>query len=157
MAKKSPNPIDIHVGGRVRLRRMLIGMSQEKLGELLGLTFQQVQKYEKGTNRIGASRLHQIARFLGVGVQFFFDDFAEASLAPNAQPGFAETNEAPSIMEFLSTSDGLELNRAYAKIPDPKVRKRILDLVRCLAEASSETEDNGGPATRKAKSNVPAG
>jgi transcriptional regulator with XRE-family HTH domain len=135
---------------------MLVGMSQEKLGELLGLTFQQVQKYEKGTNRIGASRLHQIARFLGVGVQFFFDDFAEASLAPS-QPGFAEPNEAPSIMEFLSTSDGLELNRAYAKIPDPKVRKRILDLVRCLAEASSETENNGGPPIRKAKSGVPVG
>lgn len=156
MAKKSPNPIDVHVGGRVRLRRMLIGMSQEKLGELLGLTFQQVQKYEKGTNRIGASRLHQIARFLSVPVQFFFDDIAEEASA-RAAPGFAEANEAPAIMEFLSSSDGLELNRAYSKIPDPKVRKRILDLVRCLADTSAETEDNGGAPTRKAKSSAPVG
>jgi transcriptional regulator with XRE-family HTH domain len=131
---------------------MLIGMSQEKLGELLGLTFQQVQKYEKGTNRIGASRLHQIARFLGVNVQFFFEDVAED--APrSAAPGFAETNEAPSIMEFLSTSDGLELNRAYSKIPDPKVRKKILDLVRCLAEGNNTSASE--PATRKSKTGAP--
>lgn len=154
MAKKSPNPIDVHVGGRVRLRRMLIGMSQEKLGELLGLTFQQVQKYEKGTNRIGASRLHRIAHFLGVPVQFFFEDVAEDAGPGGGRPGFAEGNEAPAIMEFLSSSDGLELNRAYSKIPDPKVRKRILDLVRCLADASAENEDNGGAPTRKSKAPV---
>jgi transcriptional regulator with XRE-family HTH domain len=135
--KKSPNPIDIHVGGRVRLRRMLIGMSQERLGELLDLTFQQVQKYEKGTNRIGASRLYQISRFLGVNVQFFYEDLAEEAFTRSVAPGFAETNEAPSIMEFLSSAEGLDLNRSYARIPDPKLRRRILELVRCLAQDPS--------------------
>jgi transcriptional regulator with XRE-family HTH domain len=134
---------------------MLIGMSQEKLGELLGLTFQQVQKYEKGTNRIGASRLYQIARFLGVGVHFFFDDVAEDASATSTQPGFAEPNEAPSIMEFLATSDGLELSRAYSKIPDPKIRKRILDLVRCLAE--TEPAEDGGAPKHKVRSSAPVG
>ena len=81
---RKPNPIDIHVGSRVRFRRMLLGMSQEKLGELLGLTFQQVQKYEKGINRIGASRLFEIANVLGVNVQFFYDDAPDLSLAGGA-------------------------------------------------------------------------
>ncbi len=137
MAKKTPNPIDVHVGSRVRLRRMLIGMSQERLGELLGLTFQQVQKYEKGTNRIGASRLYQISQFLGAPVQFFFEDISgEAAHAGHAEPqaGFAERDSAPFVMEFVSSAEGLELNRSYARIADMRVRKRILELVRCLAE-----------------------
>jgi transcriptional regulator with XRE-family HTH domain len=161
LPKKSPNPIDIHVGGRVRLRRMLIGMSQERLGELLDLTFQQVQKYEKGTNRIGASRLYQIARHLGVNVQFFYEDLAEEAFARPAAPGFAETNEAPSIMEFLSSAEGLDLNRCYARIPDPKLRRRILELVRCLAQDPSASgrgdvaeEDTQAPVPQKARSPV---
>ena len=136
MAKKTPNPIDVHVGGRVRLRRMLIGMSQEKLGELLGLTFQQVQKYEKGTNRIGASRLYQIAQFLSTPVQFFFDDISGEVRAPRpdaTSTGFAERDSAPFVMEFVSSAEGLELNRSYSRIADTRVRKRILELVRCLA------------------------
>lgn len=129
--KKSPNPIDVHVGSRVRLRRMLIGMSQEKLGEQLGLTFQQIQKYEKGTNRIGASRLYQISQILSVPVQFFYDDFGQPEAA--AMPGgFAEPS-GENVMEFVSSAEGLALNRSYARISDAAVRRRILDLVRALA------------------------
>jgi len=134
VAKKVPNPIDVHVGSRVRLRRMLVGMSQERLGELLGLTFQQVQKYEKGTNRIGASRLFQIAQYLGVPVQFFFEDIA-GSMVPAGTAGasgFGEIDGAPYVMEFVSSQEGLELNRSYTRILDPRVRKKILELVRCL-------------------------
>jgi transcriptional regulator with XRE-family HTH domain len=134
--KKPPNPIDVHVGSRVRLRRMLIGMSQEKLGEQLGLTFQQVQKYEKGTNRIGASRLFQIARILSVPVQFFYDDMAEAM--PRPPSGFAEADGAENVMEFVSSSEGLSLNRSYTRIKDPNLRRRVLDLIKTLAgEAES--------------------
>lgn len=140
MAKKVPNPIDVHVGSRVRLRRMLIGMSQEKLGELLGLTFQQVQKYEKGTNRIGASRLYQIAQFLGVPVQFFFEDLTDdmAKGRPEEASGFGERDAAPYVMDFVSSAEGLELNRSYSRISDPRVRKRILELVRCLAQEPAD-------------------
>ena len=125
MTKKA-NPIDAQVGNRVRIRRMLIGMSQEKLGDLLGLTFQQVQKYEKGINRIGAGRLFEIARILDVPVDFFYDGVAAPSDA------LAETS-AP-VMEFVSSSEGLQLSLAFMKIRDPKVRKRVLDLVKSLAE-----------------------
>ncbi len=128
--KKLPNPIDAHVGSRVRLRRMLVGMSQEKLGSELGLTFQQVQKYEKGTNRIGASRLYQIARILGVNVQFFYDDMAASSAS--GPSGFGESDGAEHVMEFVGSSEGLSLNRAYTRIKDPGLRRRILDLVRIL-------------------------
>src|SRR5262245_37971245 len=127
------NPIDIHVGGRVRFRRMLLGMSQEKLGEKLGLTFQQVQKYEKGINRIGASRLFDLAQVLGVSVQFFYEEapLAEArSVAPERVDGRPDEH---SIVEFLRSRDGLELNRAFVRIPDLKARRAIVDLVRSLA------------------------
>ena len=134
---RNPNPVDIHVGGRVRLRRMLLGMSQEKLGEHLGLTFQQVQKYEKGANRIGASRLFELARILGVGVQFFFEDLpGQGAGAENgeAAPGFAEGGGEDHLAEFLSSREGIELNRAFRRISDPKSRRAILDLVRSLGE-----------------------
>lgn len=131
--RKSPNPIDVHVGSRVRLRRMLIGMSQEKLGEQLGLTFQQVQKYEKGSNRIGASRLYQIAQILGVPVQFFYDDMGAT---PPTGSGFGEADTSENVMEFVSSSEGLALNRAYAKISEPQLRRRILELVRSLSGES---------------------
>lgn len=130
MTKKSPNPIDKHVGSRVRMRRMMIGMSQEKLGENLGITFQQIQKYEKGTNRIGASRLQSISNVLGVPVAFFFEG------APNLMPGgtgFSEDASPTYVSDFLATSEGLALTRAFLKIADSKVRRRIVDLVEALA------------------------
>jgi transcriptional regulator with XRE-family HTH domain len=126
MAKKAPNPIDKHVGSRVRMRRMMLGMSQEKLGDALGLTFQQVQKYEKGTNRIGASRLQQISHILQVPVSFFFEG------APNITGRSEGMGEAPSpayVSDFLATSDGLALTKAFMRIKDSKLRRRIVDLV----------------------------
>lgn len=129
--KKEPNPIDIHVGSRVRLRRMMVGISQEKLGEHLGITFQQVQKYEKGTNRIGASRMQSISNFLQVPVSFFFED-APGSSGGYEPSEFQETSSS-SMMEFLSSPEGLQLNKAFAKIQDSKVRRRIVDLVKSLA------------------------
>jgi transcriptional regulator with XRE-family HTH domain len=137
---RRPNPIDVHVGNRVRLQRMLIGISQEKLGERLGLTFQQVQKYEKGINRIGASRLFELSRVLGVPVQFFYDDAPAIGSQQSSAPGFAERSSDSHVFEFLSSREGLELNRAFSRITDPKVRKSVLDLVRSLADEVS----NGG-------------
>ena len=131
MVKKSPNPTDKHVGSRVRMRRMMLGMSQEKLGDALGLTFQQVQKYEKGTNRIGASRLQQISNILQVPVSFFFEG------APKSLQTFAVgISEAPSpayVSDFLATSDGLALTKAFMRIKNPKLRRRIVDLVEQIA------------------------
>lgn len=132
MIKKVPNPIDVHVGSRVRLRRMLVGMSQEKLGEMLSLTFQQIQKYEKGANRIGASRLFQIAQILGVSVQFFFDDMPESHKMHDS--GFTDDDPAPYVMDFVGSPEGLQLNRSFTRITDQKIRKRLLDLVKSLAE-----------------------
>ena len=130
MPKKQANPVDAHVGHRVRLRRMLVGMSQERLGELLGLTFQQVQKYEKGVNRIGAGRLFELAGILGVPVSYFYEDLAPgtAGMAPSAN------GEPPPVMEFVSSGEGLQLSLAFMKIKDQKIRRKILELVRSLAE-----------------------
>ena len=133
MPKKQANPIDIQVGNRVRIRRMLIGMSQERLGDLLGLTFQQVQKYEKGVNRIGAGRLFEVARILNVPVDFFYEGVNGAG----GQPGVAEGESAP-VMEFVSSGEGLQLSLAFMKIKDAKVRKRVLDLVKSLAEEEAQ-------------------
>jgi transcriptional regulator with XRE-family HTH domain len=108
---------------------MLIGMSQERLGELLGLTFQQVQKYEKGINRIGAGRLFEVASILGVPINFFYENFESST----AMPGFAEGDEPPPVMQFLSSGEGLQLSLAFMRIKDSKVRRRILELVRSLA------------------------
>jgi transcriptional regulator with XRE-family HTH domain len=132
MAKKAPNPIDKHVGSRVRMRRMMLGMSQEKLGNNLGLTFQQVQKYEKGTNRIGASRLQQISHILQVPVSFFFEGAPANVNGPRSE----ELSEAPSpayVSDFLATSDGLALTKAFMRISDMKLRRRIVDLVEQIA------------------------
>jgi transcriptional regulator with XRE-family HTH domain len=136
MAGKKPNPVDQHVGSRVRLRRMLLGMSQERLGESMGLTFQQVQKYEKGVNRIGASRLFQISKILDVPIQFFFEEAPHGD-GHAAGPGLAEADSEAFILEFLNSREGLELNRAFVKIADPKVRKSVVDLVRALSAADS--------------------
>jgi transcriptional regulator with XRE-family HTH domain len=130
---RRPNPIDIHVGSRVRFRRMLLGMSQEKLGEKLGLTFQQVQKYEKGINRIGASRLFDLAQVLGVSVQFFYEEAPAPEGHAFVPEGFAEKPEEHSIVEFLRSRDGLELNKAFVRISDVKARRAIVELVRSLA------------------------
>lgn len=129
--KKKPNPIDVHVGSRVRLRRTMLGISQEKLGEHLGITFQQIQKYEKGANRIGASRLQEIARVLNTPVAFFFED--APGTAAGAATGFAETESADYVVDFLSSTEGLQLNRAFVKIKDAKVRKKIIEMVRALS------------------------
>jgi len=126
MAKKAPNPIDKHVGSRVRMRRMMLGMSQEKLGDALGLTFQQVQKYEKGTNRIGASRLQQISLILQVPVSFFFEG------APPPAGGPQGLGEAPSpayVTDFLASNDGLALVKAFMRIDNSKLRRRLVELV----------------------------
>jgi transcriptional regulator with XRE-family HTH domain len=132
MAKKAPNPIDKHVGSRVRMRRMMLGMSQEKLGDALGLTFQQVQKYEKGTNRIGASRLQQISHILQVPVAFFFEG-APSMPASARTEGLAEAPSPAYVSDFLATSDGLALTKAFMRIDDSKLRRRIVDLVEQIA------------------------
>ena len=138
---RRPNPIDIHVGGRVRLRRMLLGMSQEKLGEKLGLTFQQVQKYEKGVNRIGASRLFDLAQVLGVPIQFFYEEARSASDGASIAPGFGEASTTETyVVDFLSSRDGLELNKAFVRITNPRVRRSIVDLVRALAMEDEKDE-----------------
>jgi transcriptional regulator with XRE-family HTH domain len=124
--KKTPNPIDVYVGSRIRMRRMMIGMSQEKLGDALGLTFQQVQKYEKGTNRVGASRLQQISNALGVSPAFFFEEVSNTSRERRSDAA----NPAPNfVSDFLATSDGLALVKAFARITSAKVRRSIVELV----------------------------
>jgi transcriptional regulator with XRE-family HTH domain len=136
-SKKQPNPIDIHVGSRVRLRRMMLGMSQEKLGESLGITFQQIQKYEKGTNRIGASRLQHIARVLTMPVSYFFEG-APGMVAALGADGLGEAPPTNYVVDFLSTNEGIQLNKAFVRIKDPKLRRRVIDLVRTMAGLTDE-------------------
>lgn len=126
MAKRGPDPIDKQVGARVRMRRMMLGLSQQKLAKELGLTFQQVQKYEKGTNRMSASRLQHIARILKVPISFLFEDL----------PAAASKHEQPSyVSEFLATADGLALTKAFMRIRDKRLRRSIVDLVEANANA----------------------
>jgi len=130
VAKKTPNPIDKHVGSRVRMRRMMLGMSQTALGDGLGLTFQQVQKYEKGTNRVGASRLQHISHILQVPVSFFFEG------APHVPGQPKSVGNAPSptyVTDFLTSSDGLALTKAFTRIKEPKLRRCIVHLVEEIA------------------------
>src|ERR1700751_3440603 len=132
-----PSPIDVHVGSRIRLRRTLLGMSQERLGEALGLTFQQVQKYERGVNRVGASRLFDLSRVLDVPISFFFDDMPD-SLASNfgGIPSRRSAGQSDSQDPFgddpLSRRETLELVRAYYRITDPSIRKRVFDLIKSM-------------------------
>ena len=131
---KKPHPIDIHVGARVRMRRTMLGMSQDKLGDSLGLTFQQIQKYEKGVNRIGASRLFEIAKVLEIPIQFLFEDFDSFTNTPY---GFAENapdSDSSMLMDFLSSPEGIQLCRHFAQIEDPRVRRRVIDLVKTLSD-----------------------
>jgi transcriptional regulator with XRE-family HTH domain len=131
--EKRPHPIDIHVGGRVRLRRTMLGMSQDKLADSLGLTFQQIQKYEKGVNRVGASRVFEISRILGVPIQFFYDDY---NADTGCSYGFAEAgpDDGAAMMELLNSPEGVQLCKHFASINDPKIRKRVLELVKSLSD-----------------------
>ena len=135
---RGPNPIDIHVGARIRLRRQLLKMSQERLGDDLGVTFQQVQKYERGAIRVGASRLYRLSRVLEVPVQFFFEGLGEKSAAS----GMAEDDQTPLVYDFIQSADGVSLAESFSRIKDAKVRRRVLELVRTLA--AEEDEMAGG-------------
>jgi transcriptional regulator with XRE-family HTH domain len=131
MPPKAPNPVDRHVGSRVRMRRIMLGMSQEKLGEGLGLTFQQIQKYEKGTNRIGASRIQHISEILQIPVSFLFEG------SPGSSAGTDGLGEAPSptyVADFLATAEGLALIRAFTRIPNIKLRRAIVDMVELIGD-----------------------
>ena len=129
--RSGPHPIDVYVGSRVKLRRMILGMSQETLGKSLGLTFQQIQKYEKGVNRIGASRMFELSQLLDVPVQFFYDGFGAA---PRPANGFAEDETGESVMDLVNSPEGVQLCRYFAGISDLEVRKRVLELVKSIAE-----------------------
>ncbi|SCX07856.1 transcriptional regulator, y4mF family [Agrobacterium sp. DSM 25558] len=130
--KKSPNSIDIHVGSRIRLRRVMLGLSQEKLGDGLGITFQQVQKYEKGTNRVGASRLQHISELLDVHISYFFEGVPDA--------GNDRTVAVPSALsQFLNSKEGISLAKAFSAIKDVRVRRRVLELVQSLG-GNAETD-----------------
>jgi transcriptional regulator with XRE-family HTH domain len=131
--KKAPNPVDKHVGARVRSRRIILGMSQEKLGNSLGLTFQQIQKYEKGTNRIGASRLQHISKTLNVPVSYFF----EGAPLEGGAAGFAESEQSSYVADILSSPEGITLAKAFMRITDPRVRRKIVELVTMMADAAT--------------------
>lgn len=126
----NPNPVDVHVGARIRLRRTLLGMSQERLGDALGLTFQQVQKYERGANWVGASRLFDLARALQVPVGFFFDDLPDEPVAGGQQTVPTEPMDDP-----MQQRETIELVRAFYRIPDPTARRRLYELTRSIADA----------------------
>src|SRR4051812_20934605 len=136
MQAKAPNPVDRHVGSRVRMRRIMLGMSQEKLGEGLGLTFQQIQKYEKGSNRIGASRLRQICDILRIPISFLFEGVPGGAI--NAE-GMLEPASPAYVADFLATTEGLALIRAFTSIPNIKLRRAIVDMV----ELIGDPEDGG--------------
>ena len=135
-SSKSPNPVDLHVGGRVRMRRKMLGVSQERLAEALGLTFQQVQKYERGANRISASKLYEIARFLSAPIAYFFEGLGDPTAGASAA-GLDDASEQ-HVHGFLMTSEGLELAAAFPRIARSRLRRRILDLVRSLADEEEE-------------------
>jgi transcriptional regulator with XRE-family HTH domain len=138
VSSKRANAVDAQIGNRVRLRRMLVGMSQERLGELLKVTFQQIQKYERGTNRVSASRLWQLAKVLGVTTNYFYDSLQVAE-EPNEIPGFGEpANEESEMLMFLATREGIELNRAFQRISDPAKRRAVVELVRSMVGDSSD-------------------
>jgi transcriptional regulator with XRE-family HTH domain len=132
-----PSPIDVHVGTRIRLRRTLLGMSQERLGEALGLTFQQVQKYERGVNRVGASRLFDLSRVLDVPISFFFDDLPDGIGGLPGRRSAAPLAEAQEQLgdDSMNRRETLELVRAYYRIHDPMIRKKVFELIKSMAPA----------------------
>jgi len=133
MAKKAPNPIDKHVGARVRMRRLMLEMNQEQLGNALGVTFQQVQKYERGANRIGAGRLQHMSHILQVPVSFFFEG-APNVIGHHPLPGISEALSPDTVSDFLATTDGHSLIKAFVRIENTKLRRRIVDLVEQIAD-----------------------
>ncbi|MEQ8284348.1 helix-turn-helix domain-containing protein [Thalassospira sp.] len=141
-ASGKPNPVDIHVGARVRLRRTLLGLSQEKLGEAIGLTFQQVQKYERGANRVGASRLYDLSRVLEVPVSFFFDDMPD-EISSKSVHERREMSESPDPFDNdpMNRRETLELVRAYYRITDPNQRKKIFELVKSMGALQATDSD----------------
>lgn len=137
-APRAANPVDVHVGTRVRLRRQILKMSQEKLGDKLGVTFQQVQKYERGSNRVGASRLWRISQVLEVPISFFFD-----GLSDNYKAGqFAEDDQMPIVYEFINSTDGVSLAKAVSQIKSKAVRRQLLELARAMAKDNSDEEED---------------
>jgi transcriptional regulator with XRE-family HTH domain len=130
MTRRDPNYIDVHVGSRIRMRRQIISMSQEKLGEMLGITFQQVQKYEKGSNRISASRLYYAAKILGVPVQAFFEDLPGVE----GESGLSESNEQSSVMSSLMNTEGIQLAKAFRDADNTTKRKLIATLARAIVD-----------------------
>lgn len=138
-AAKTPNPIDLYVGGRIRMRRRTLGVSQEKLADDLGLTFQQVQKYERGANRVSASKLYEIARSLSIPVAYFFDGLND----PVTSNGPIDQSAENLVHDFLMTHEGVELASLFPQIRRSRIRRRILDLVRSMVEeeGDSDTED----------------
>ncbi len=136
-----PSPVDVHVGARLRVRRTLLGMTQTKLGDALGVSFQQMQKYEKGTNRIGSSRLYDVARVLDVPVEYFFEEMPPAVAASSPAVGGDKTKKPPSYEPNpMAKRETLELVRAYYKISNPQVRKRLYEFTRALAAAASSSD-----------------
>ncbi len=134
-----PSPVDVHVGARLRVRRTLLGMSQTTLGEAIGLTFQQVQKYERGSNRISASRLFALTRLLDVPIQYFFDDMPTAVAASSPVVGGGKAKKPPSYgPDPMARRETLELVRAYYKITDPELRKRLYELAKTLGAAANK-------------------
>jgi len=136
-APRAANPVDVHVGTRLRLRRQILKMSQEKLGDKLGVTFQQVQKYERGSNRVGASRLWKISQVLDVPINFFFDGLSDSYKAGQ----FAEDDQMPIVYDFINSTDGVSLAKAVSQIKSKAVRRQLLELARAMAKASEGDEE----------------
>jgi transcriptional regulator with XRE-family HTH domain len=136
-----PNPVDLHVGARIRLRRRMQGVSQEKLADALGLTFQQVQKYERGANRVSASKLYEIAAALRTPVAYFFDGLADPSADEN--PDATQTEEG-QVHNFLMTAEGLELAKLFPRVTRGPVRRRVLELLRALVGDAPDSEEDDG-------------
>ena len=135
---RSPNPVDLHVGGRIRMKRKVLGVSQERLAEALGLTFQQVQKYERGANRVSASKLYEIARFLQAPISYFFEGLAD----PTVEGGDDDSEGAEQFVhDFLMTPEGLELAATFPKIRKGRIRRRVLELVRTLSGEDEEAAE----------------
>ena len=136
-----PNPVDVHVGARVRVRRTLLGMNQTKLGDAIGVTFQQVQKYESGANRISASRLFDLSRMFEVPVEYFFDDMPTAVAAGSPTQGGGKAKEPPSYEPNpMAKRETRQLVRAYYKIRDPQVRRRLYELTRAIGAGASRSD-----------------
>jgi transcriptional regulator with XRE-family HTH domain len=135
-----PNPVDLHVGARIRMRRRLRGVSQEKLADALGLTFQQIQKYERGANRVSASKLYEIAATLQSPVAYFFEGLADPTETKASAAGQAG-NPEQLVHQFLMTGEGLELASLFPRLRRGRLRRRLLDLVRALIE---EGDDDAG-------------